>query len=227
MSRRLSALLALAFAVAIATPAQATPINGSFDSGAFAPWTTAGQTSVIGALGPVAPNDGPFQALLSTGGSSVSDAVLAAFFGIPAGAIDALVGSAIAGSGIQQTFGVIAGEIYTFAYNFLTNEGTPSVFNDTAFAVLNGQLFLLANTNSAFSGAAGTGFNEQTGWGTFAFIAPITGNLTLGFGVVDVLDSVVDSALLVDASVPEPATLGLLGVGLLALRRKILRRNRE
>ena len=133
-------------------------------------------------------------------------------------------GNATFGSAIKQTFTANVGDILSFDWNFLTNEGTPSIFNDFGFVSI-GPLETLADTNATFVNSL-SAFGEETGYQEFSFALPETGEYTLGLGVVDVQDSLVASGLLVDnvrltrsRSVPEPsiisalAAFGLLGLG--------------
>ena len=217
----------------LAVRVDAAPIlNGGFETGAFAPWSTIGATSVVGTLGTIAPVEGVFQALITNGPGSVSQGSLETFFGLTAGALDLLVfGNAFEGSGIQQSFTANAGETVTFFFNFLTTESTPAFdFNDSSFVVRNGVATLLRDTTGAFSPAPGSGFSEQTLYAQFSYVVPFTGTHTLGFGVVDVTDELFDSGLLVDsvvAPIPEPGTLALLGLGCLAAARQLRRRKRQ
>jgi Ca2+-binding RTX toxin-like protein len=119
--------------------------------------------------------------------------------GLTSGSLDGLGnGNATVGSAIKQTVTVSAGTQLSFDWNFLTNEGTPTSFNDFGFvSIVSNTLDTLANTNSSF-GFSPTIFNEETGFDTFSYTFQTAGTFTLGIGVVDVGDTVVDSGLLVD-----------------------------
>ena len=205
-----------------ASSSQAAIINGGFEDD-FNGWETIGNTSIETSAFGSGPVEGNNQALLSTGGNTSTDSEIEAFLGLEAGSLDSLGnGNATAGSAIKQTFTANAGDTVSFQWNFLTNEATPTFFNDFAFVSLVG-LSELADTVSTFS-LSPTSFDEETGFQTFSFDITTTGTYTLGLGVIDSIDLIVDSALIVDnVSVPEPLTgLGALtatGFGL-ALRRK-------
>jgi hypothetical protein len=233
MTRIRATFACLVLIAGLAVRVDAAPIlNGGFETGLFPPWSTIGDTSAIVTLGTIAPVEGAFQALITNGLGSVSQGSLETFFGLTAGALDALgSGDATQGSGIQQSFTANAGETVTFFFNFLTNEATPEpIFNDSSFVVRDGVATLLRNTTGAFFPAPGAFFFEQTLYAQFSYVVPTTGTHTLGFGVVDVGDSIIDSGLLVDsvvAPIPEPGTLALLGLGCLAAARQLRRRKRQ
>jgi hypothetical protein len=204
--------------VAAVQPASAQIVNGGFETGNFTGWTTTGNASIQTSAFGSGPTEGTFQALLSTGGVTVPDSSLEAFLGLARGSLDNLGnGNATSGSAIRQTFAGRAGDILTFDWNFLTDEGTPSSFNDFSFVSLR-VLSELADTRFPIFMLSPTRFNEETGFRTFSFTLPMTGTYTLGLGAIDVADTIVDSGLLVDnvklTTVPEPAsTLGVLALG--------------
>ncbi|OYZ68063.1 MAG: hypothetical protein B7X98_02240 [Methylophilaceae bacterium 17-43-7] len=142
--------------------------------------------------------------------------------GIPLGALDSNDNFAFEGSVLKQTFNVNAGDTLTFNWNFFTNEASTGA--DYAFVSINGALTTLATpldaTNSSLPYAYTTGFQ------TFNQTFNTASSVTLAFGVVDVNDYNVTSALWFDnvAVVPEPETYAMLlaGLGLLgfASRRK-------
>jgi len=235
--RKQLAAVALAAGLGVAGSAQAVVIsNGGFDTGALAPWTGIGNTSVIGALGGISPAGAPNQAFLSNLSGAATTAAVEGFLGLSAGAISAFgtanvpnFGSAEIGSAIKQTgIQFNAGEVLKFDFNFLTNEQTPSFFNDFAFvSVSNGTdtLLFLADTNSApFSPAPGTGFNEQSGWHHFTTTIATAGVYTIGFAVIEEGDTIINSGLLIDNVMPEPTSLALLGLGLAGLAWRMRRR---
>lgn len=208
--------------------ARADLINGGFETGSFAGWSTTGNTAVVGPLGagptavPVAA--GNFQALLSTQGSATTAAGLEGFLGLPAGRLATLSGSVFGvfnGSAIRQGVSVTnPGDVLTFQWNFLTSETTP-LFNDFSFVSVVGpgvnQSFVLGSVqNSMFTPTSAAPFTRQGGFRQFSFQFPTAGAYTVGVGVVNVGDNNRPSGLVVDqfgVVVPEPATLSVFGAG--------------
>ena len=179
--------------------------NGNFETGDFRNWNTIGDTSIETEDLGIFPTEGTYQALINNGysdaGGSVIDSDLEEFLDLAPGSLDNLVDSdATEGSFIKQTFTVEAGDVVSFDWNFLTNEATPSAeFNDTAFLTVNGFTFELADTGANFVEANNVDeFNEQTDTQTLAFSIANAGTYTIGFGVVDVGDDIVDSGLAID-----------------------------
>lgn len=171
-----------------------------FEQGDFTNWNTVGvasiETSAVGSI----PTEGQFQALITTGFGSVSDTAIENFLGLDFGAIDGVGnGNAIEGSALQlDTITVQAGDVLSFDFNFLTNEVTPTFFNDFSFvSITSSPVEELADTNSSFVSSL-TNFFEETGYTTFLYQFPEAGTYDVGIGVVDLIDSVVSSGLLVD-----------------------------
>jgi len=174
--------------------------NGGFETGNFSSWQTVGDTSIETAGFGSSPTEGTYQALLTNGGGSVSDTDLETFLGLTLGSLDGLGnGDATEGTAIKQTVTVSAGTQLSFDWNFLTNEDTPSnTFNDFSFvSIVSNTLDTLADTNDAFVTSA-TSFNQETGFNSFSYTFSTAGTYTIGVGVVDVQDTSIPSALLVD-----------------------------
>ncbi|BBD68498.1 peptidase domain-containing protein [Nostoc commune NIES-4072] len=181
-----------------------TVVNGNFEVGTFSNWRTIGDTRIETAALGTGTSEGTFQALLTTGasasGGSVEQSDLEEFLNFSSGLLDNLGnGDATEGSAIKQTFTANAGDVLTFDWNFLTNEATPSSFNDFAFFGVSPFALELADTNSSgFFGTSAVNFSQETGFQTISVGIAQTGTYTLNFGVVDVGDASVDSALIVD-----------------------------
>lgn len=148
-------------------------------------------------------------------------------------------------SQIWQTFSVAGPQQIQFDWNLLANDATgfASLFSDHGFvSVFEGtgpacpfplsQLspycppaLALAASHDVTIGVpfesqpavtqSGTYF-RQTGWNTTTLALPTAGNYTVIFGVVQGVDPIAGTALLVDnvRVVPEPGSLALLGVAL-------------
>ncbi|VEP17863.1 Peptidase domain protein (modular protein) [Hyella patelloides LEGE 07179] len=179
--------------------------NGDFETGTFAEWRTIGDTSIETEDFGTGPSEGAFQALLTNGagdsGGSVVDSDLEEFLNLAPGVLDGFGnGDVTEGSAIKQTFTANAGDILTFDWNFLTNEATPGdTFNDFAFFSINPLTIELADTTSfLFLETLAPDFSEETGYQTNSIAISESGTYTLSFGIVDVGDDAVDSALLVD-----------------------------
>lgn len=183
--------------------------NGSFEGfffegGTFQNWRTIGDTSIeTGDIG-ISPTDGEFQALITNGfsdaGGSVEESDLSQFLDLPSGSLDILLdGDATEGSGIKQTFNAQAGDILEFDFSFLTNEGTPSeTFNDSAFFSVGGFTQQLADTSETFPNNSVERFTQATDTESRKILIQQAGTYELGFGIVDLTDSAVDSGILID-----------------------------
>jgi len=182
-------------------------LNSSFETGDLTGWDFVGSTSVVTADLGSTPTNGQFQAWLATGDGSVSDADMETLLGLNAGDLDALgTGNATEGSVIQlESLTVQAGEVLSFDWNFLTNETASSLYNDFGFVFISdGNLSGLADTSSGFTRFGGS-YAVETGYGTFTHEFTQSGSYTVAVGVMDVQDTGVDSALLLDNFVLAPA----------------------
>ncbi|NJL81003.1 MAG: calcium-binding protein [Richelia sp. SM2_1_7] len=186
--------------------------NGGFETGDFTAWGTIGDASIQSAEFGAIPTQGDFQALLTTGFGSVSDNTLESFLELNSGDIDGIGnGDATEGSALQKTITVEAGDVLSFDFNFLTNEFTPTFFNDFAFvSITSNTLSELADTNSFFE-LSPTVFSEETDYDNFTFKFSEAGTYTVGIGVVDLQDTAVDSGLLVDDFKIVSASQAILG----------------
>ena len=114
------------------------------------------------------------------------------------------------GSAIRRTFSVAAGDTLSFDWFFGTDEGAQGANNDIidfAFYSLNGAPTLLASVDDPLELAHNSPFTEQllplTAGGSDYFRTvdlafDTAGDYTLGFAVVDTVDTVVESGLVLD-----------------------------
>jgi len=214
MSRIRSSMTAVVLlSLCFSGSAHAQLVNGSFETGDFTGWTTIGNATVVGNVGSIPPQQGTFQAMLSTGGATASPGAIETFLGIPAGSLNTLIGlTCTEGSAFKQSITVTAGQQLTVNLNFLTNEFTPDpLFNDFMFFCVVGPGATLVKTadtfNPVFTPATGTGFAEQTDYKTYTHTFTASGTVTVGYGLMDVTDTIVNSALLLDgigAPAPPP-----------------------
>ena len=232
------ALGALVLGVAAARPAMASPlINGGFEAFPdFAGWTTTGNTS-IQASDYKTPVEGNQLAVLSNGsfadpgstGATTNIAGLDAFLNLSPGSLEA--SQIKSGSAIKQTFTGTAGDVISFAWDFATNEGPRADFGFYTLTLPGGGTGAtpLANPGSPLVATnvldgLNSNFAKETGFKTTSFVLSATGTYTLGFGVVNAIDTTVSSGLLVDnvtqngsiSAVPLPAGMYLMPLGLLA-----------
>jgi Subtilase family/SdrD B-like domain len=185
--------------------------NWGFEIGNFKDWKTIGNATIQTAAFGINPTEGKYQALITTGSGSVSDAQMENVLGLTNGKLDSLLnGNATEGSAIQlATITAKKGDVLTLDYNFMTNESSPSNYKDSAFLTISSnQVSKLADTNSNLSRSTNS-FGLQTGYNTFTYQFDRDGTYTVGIGVVDAEDTAVDSALLVDnVTLEEPRKFG-------------------
>ncbi len=221
--------------VATAETSHAAVVDGSFETGNLSNWIPSGQASVETSGFGVTPVNGNYQAVLQTclfiGACDDSQPLtnannLQLFLGLSGNELSNLF--VTEGSAIKQDITANAGDILSFSWNFLADEDATHLdYSDFAFFTLNNTLYVLADTQGIFSvNPSFSHLKKETGYQPYTMPISVTGNYTLGFGVVDVDktgggDNTVNSALLVDdvkltnnsdvTKVPEPDTIfGLL-----------------
>lgn len=224
--------LSLALILSLPAAAEASVINGGFESGDFSGWQTVGNDVVTTSASGVAPTEGTHQALLNTNfgvASPASASQIEMFLDLPGGTLTSM--AAIDGGAIKQTIAVAAHDVLSFSWDFATNEGVPGSNNaDFAFVSIT-QLSVLADASSALVAyPQNPPFIFHTGYQSFSFAIPVSGDYLLGIGVVNAgISRGNSSGLLVDdvalAPVPEPPTVWLFLVGSLPLlaRRRIFK----
>jgi hypothetical protein len=209
--------------LALAAPAFAQFANGSFASD-LGDWNVSGDVAV---------RDGA--AFLTTaalaGGDDLSGSynfsgneVTASFpdleslLGLGAGALDPAPLNfvyASEGSALFQSVSVQAGDVLGFDWTFLSNDDGGA---DYAFLVIDGAVFDLSTGSSLTSGTTYS-YGFTTGPQLFQSTPfASAGTVTIGFGVVDVIDGFSTSALIIDnvalAPIPEPSAFAALaGLG--------------
>ena len=155
--------------------------------------------SVVGAVNTTTAEhfDGASSANLA---SAVAQTVVAAsqiesFLDTGSGALAGLgIGTPFAGSAMKATFYLNEGDAFSFDWKFQTHDYLP--YNDFAFfSVANGVTTELADVASLENT---NGNVSSTTWHEASFFAPESGQYTFGFGVIDVLDSNVQSNLYID-----------------------------
>jgi hypothetical protein len=126
------------------------------------------------------------------------------------------------GSALKQTFNLSAGEVFSFDWEYLTND----LIGDFAFLVLDGTLVPLADSTTAIAGGA-YGFSHSVAGTYVSDPAAADGMVTLALGVADTGDFSASSALRVPSinAVPEtgPGIASLGAVALLGACRRRLR----
>lgn len=228
-NRMALALTIISSVVVFHAPAYASPAalaNQAYESGLDG-WTSSGDVTATsesavttGAGGWIIAAHQSQMAQLNSGSTDAQS--LDTFFGLQAGALEAAVFDVTNGAGIQQTFTGLAGETVTQYWDFVSRDYTG--FNDSAFVVVNGAVTVLASIEN---GGIEVGSYGHTGWQSFTYTLPTNGTYTLGFGVVNTKDTILDGALFLDnqpgdtrpiiSAIPEPETYALLIAGLALL----------
>lgn len=110
-------------------------------------------------------------------------------------------GEVYEGSALKTNIKVIARDILSFDWNFLTDESKDGDYqNDFAFLTLSGlNTIKIADTFSMLNPSTENSTNllYETGFQTYTYTFTTSGNYTLGIGVVDVKEGSFDSGLII------------------------------
>ena len=216
-------LIATTMGLLFAGNAMAAVTNGGFAGNSLTGWSTLGDVTTAsgGAFLTTAslldddfPEDAATFNASGTSAYNIGSGGFEAFAGLNAGDLDS-PDFAYEGSLLKQTFNVNAGDTLSFNWNMFTNEGAAGA--DYAFVAINGALTTLANASNA--SLASVPYSFSTGASLFSQTFASASSVTLAFGVVDLGDEGVTSALWLDnvaltAAVPEPETYAMLLAGL-------------
>lgn len=233
-TRGIAPLLGVAVVLSTALSAPAAS-NLSFETGDLTDWQSVGDADVVDSSFGVTPTDGSYQALMQTGlATNESAAGLASFLRIDVATLNGVTtgGDVAGGAAIAQQFALGAGDTLSFDWHFLSMEfPNTQPHNDFAFALLTDtadnsiiDLVMLADTTDLDWATSPTAYWFEVPGGykpAELAAAPLPGLYQLSFGVVDLEDPILASALLIDnvsvatSIVPVPTAIWG-GLGLLA-----------
>lgn len=194
-------ILALSL-LGIGQGAQASVLNGSFESGDLAGWDNVGNTSVVSSFDTYTPTDGNYFALLTAG-----------------------LGEGVY-STISQEFHASATDVLSFNTFFKAGDYMP--YNDNGYVRLLDQNKFVV-TDLFTKSVSDVGDYGQTAWTGVSYSFTSTGDYRIQFGVTNIGDNVLHSSLGVDSisvsPVPEPDewAMMILGLGLVGVQ--LLRKN--
>lgn len=171
-------------------------VNTGFETGDFNGWSLLGDTRIITSLGPIAPTEGSYMSIISTGLGSVTDSN---------------------SSFLQDICMGTTGTTLMFDYNLVSEEPMEylnSKYDDKlqVYLIVNGvstEILSVGVNNSVWYAVDGIDFaggdstTYQTGWQTFSYSLIETGavqgaSVQIEFKVSDVGDSDYDTAALID-----------------------------
>lgn len=226
--------LVAASLVAVSSASASVGFFEGFDSG-LAGWTTTGDVAIVASGGNSSARltnaftggfDDPTELNLSGIDPVAAGGALETAAGLPAGALDlSLLNQATEGSVLARSFTVEAGDVLSFDWQLLTQDVGGA---DYAFLTVGNSLITLGNAASAALPGSGD-YLAQTGLSTYQYTFANAGTFQVSFGIADVGDYAVSSALSLDnvalTPIPEPSTyaaiLGAAGlVGAMIHRRK-------
>ncbi|HEY2881393.1 MAG TPA: hypothetical protein VGJ15_03145 [Pirellulales bacterium] len=139
----------------------------------------------------------------SAAAATINASGLESFLSLPSGTLGNLENETVTdGSATKQTFTAHAGDVLSFDYKFLTNESAGSngdSRNDFAFVGIS-PLFtsVLADTFSPLVRSSSSDYARETAFQHYSLVIQQPGTYTLDLGVVNGVDGLLTSGLLVD-----------------------------
>lgn len=247
MNNNVKKLVAIAafsacFVAGNASAAAISLTNGDFEAGTLAGWTTLGTVnptpstsvttynSVVWTIG----SNLTTMARLNSNGSNPTS--IESALGLAGGTLNAYNTNPAGGSltnaaAIYQSFSGNAGDTLSMAWDYVATDYIS--FNDPSFAIIinpdgSASITVLA---SIWGLGIPVGTAGHSGWQTFSQSLTQTGNHTIAFVTTNDKDQILDSVLFIDNAagtcaptcpppingIPEPASLALIGFGLVGL----------
>jgi hypothetical protein len=231
-------------AALVAGPTALAQTNSGFEAG-LSGWTTLGDVSTLPRLA-LLPDGGVSAAVATTASfADVDDSPLGAGalnasgsaplaaggaletgLGLAPGALD-LDGTAYEGSALSQRLFVSSGDTLSFRWRFASNDGLSG---DFAFLSVGDRVVRLGGVELLPGTPVADWSRGASAWQDGSYLFTTTGELQIGFGVVDIGDFTASSAVAIDSlaitPVPGPAAAFVLAAGL-ALSGAISRRRRR